>query len=195
MTSEQKTVSTRAAIGSGQYGFLELRVTSGTVYLDTGNEAHKIPLPLGQIFPLHTAKNLPVDISLYYLSGSGSVTIFYYDNGWVDGAESQDAHDPEGAWTSSLDKLFEDKWLTDTVTYLTTSIRASIQDEVILIDNDQGQVEKTERTAEFKLSDLPAGWKLGDTITFNSVTYYTIETYERDTETIKFILSTNARTI
>lgn len=168
---------------------------SKVVFLNKGTESVRLP----EVFELSGARGQAFDAEDYNLTGSGLVTIYYFEQSTVTpGSATTDTYNPESNFEDILEKMFLDEFLTDQVTWTKSAggsklIRCSIEDERVLIGDGSTQYQSLLKTAHFKLADMIDGWKIGDTVTIAGIEWRANEILEQDQYTVKIGLSKSTR--
>lgn len=199
MQSFEKSVGAiPEAINEGLCSKFTVFFKSGTLKLTNSAGSTDVQL-FGEPFTVSGARERNIDTADWYLEGPGTAVVWIYPTiGVLSPAVTVDEYNAETNFSTLLDNMFLDKFLTDEVTYTlaaggTSTLRASIEDERILIGDGQTQYQTLLKTAHFKVADMPTGYKVGDTVTISGVAWKANEILEQDQYTVKFALSKTAR--
>lgn len=193
MESDTYNVSGTQSIGTGEYNRVSFRLISGAVSLIVTGSGHKIPIQGTISMAVDGVRNRPINISDLQLSGFGNVVVWKYPDTPITSSVNVDSYSAETNFTSALERMFLDEFLTDPVTWSGSTLRAVIEDQEVVIGDGATQYQTTQKAATFKIADLPSGWTVGDTFIKNGTTYNTVEVVEQDEYTVKFLISQQAR--
>lgn len=180
------------SLGSGSYNAISLKLISGTVSFHSGTHTQNIPLT-NSIFRIEGVRGRPIEISDFKLKGAGHVVVWLHVDTVITPSVNVDTYNPDTNFENALDRMFLDEFLTDSVTWGSSTIRAVIEDQQIVIGEGSTQYQTTQKAATFIIDDLPSGWTVGDTFTLNGTTWNTLEVVEQDQYTVKFLISQNTR--
>ena len=196
ISNELTLTATPQAIGTGS-------VLQAIIYIDTGGKG-ELRLTSGnklvaiidrERFILKGPNSRPIEAAEWSLTGTGQAVVFLQEAPSEPVPPSPFVYSSRDSFNLMLDSAFGNRFIADPVEFTLktggseVSVRANVEDQQTIVGDGLTQAQGIQRTAMIIAADLPAGWSIGDTVTYRSITYRTVEVIEQDEYSVTFALS------